>query len=375
MKKALRPAFTATIPVLCGYLFIGFAFGVMLRDIGFGSIWSFFCSLSIYAGSGQYLLVSLLAARASLVTVAVMTLLLNCRHIFYGLSFLETFHAMGRRKWYMIFSLTDETYSLLCSVKTPEGIDAGDMRFWIAMLDHSYWILGSVLGTIIGGILPFDTTGIDFAIHGYLRGAVAEHQVPHSRTDGAGCGSCVARHPRAGQFHPARHARNLRHAGRYARPSGKGGRLIMTTVYAIAMIAVAAVCTFATRVAPFLLFNGSKPIPPIIRYLGSTLPPAVIALLVVYCLKNVGWVRMVFPSCCASPSRRCCTSGSIITCCLSASARCFTWCWCKMCSFNPYAGADRCVRPFPIAVYRALLLFSITLQKAVDNSRFACYYI
>ena len=93
-----------------------------------------------------------------------MTLLLNCRHIFYGLSFLETFHAMGRRKWYMIFSLTDETYSLLCSVKTPEGIDAGDMRFWIAILDHSYWILGSVLGTIIGGILPFDTTGIDFAM-------------------------------------------------------------------------------------------------------------------------------------------------------------------------------------------------------------------
>ena len=71
---------------------------------------------------------------------------------------------MGHRKWYMIFSLTDETYSLLCSVKTPEGIDAGDMRFWIAMLDHSYWILGSVLGTIIGGILPFDTTGIDFAM-------------------------------------------------------------------------------------------------------------------------------------------------------------------------------------------------------------------
>ena len=122
----------------------------------------------------------------------------------------------------------------------------------------------------------------------------------------------------------------------------------MTTVYAIAMIAVAAVCTFATRVAPFLLFNGSKPIPPIIRYLGSTLPPAVIALLVVYCLKNVGWVTGThgIPNCCALPSRRCCTSGSIITCFPSASARCFTWCWCKMCSSNPYAGADRCVRPF-----------------------------
>ena len=141
MKKAFRPAFTATIPVLCGYLFIGFAFGVMLRDIGFGSIWSFFCSLSIYAGSGQYLLVSLLAAKASLVTVAVMTLLLNCRHIFYGLSFLETFHEMGRRKWYMIFSLTDETYSLLCSVKTPralmQAICASGSPCWITATGSS----------------------------------------------------------------------------------------------------------------------------------------------------------------------------------------------------------------------------------------------
>lgn len=164
MKKAFRPAFSVTIPVLCGYLFIGLAFGVMLRDIGFAPPWAFFSSLLIYAGSGQYLLVSLLAANASLVTVAAMTLLLNCRHIFYGLSFLETFHQMGRRKWYMIFSLTDETYSLLCPLKTPEGIDPNAMRFWIAILDHSYWIAGSVLGAVIGGMLPFDSTGIDFAM-------------------------------------------------------------------------------------------------------------------------------------------------------------------------------------------------------------------
>ena len=155
MRKALRPAFTATIPVLCGYLFIGFAFGVMLRDIGFTTPWAFLCSLTIYAGSGQYLLVSLLAAKASLVTVAVMTLLLNCRHIFYGLSFLETFHSMGARKWYMIFSLTDETYSLLCSLKTPSDVDPDAMRFLVAILDHAYWIIGSIIGAFIGGVLPF----------------------------------------------------------------------------------------------------------------------------------------------------------------------------------------------------------------------------
>lgn len=164
MKKALRSAFIVTIPVLCGYLFIGIAFGVMLRDIGYTSPWAFLTSLTVYAGSGQYLLVSLLAAHASLVTVAFMTLLLNCRHIFYGLSFLETFHQMGIAKWYMIFSLTDETYSLLCALRTPDGVDPNAMRLWIAVLDHSYWIVGSVIGAILGGMLPFDSTGIDFAM-------------------------------------------------------------------------------------------------------------------------------------------------------------------------------------------------------------------
>ena len=164
MKKAFRPAFAVTIPVLCGYLFIGFAFGVMLRDAGFAPPWAFLSSLTIYAGSGQYLLVSLLAAKAVLVTVTVMAVRVSYRHIFYGLSFLETFHQMGRKKWYMIFSLTDETYSLLCSLNTPEGIDPNAMRFWIALLDHSYWIFGSVIGAVIGGVLPFDSTGIDFAM-------------------------------------------------------------------------------------------------------------------------------------------------------------------------------------------------------------------
>ena len=164
MKKAFRPAFAVTVPVLCGYLFIGFAFGVMLRDAGFAPPWAFLSSLTIYAGSGQYLLVSLLSANASLVTVAVMTLLLNCRHIFYGLSFLEQFQQMGKAKPYMIFSLTDETYSLLCSLKTPADVDPGAMRFAIALLDQSYWIIGSVIGAVIGGVLPFDSTGIDFAM-------------------------------------------------------------------------------------------------------------------------------------------------------------------------------------------------------------------
>ena len=149
---------------MAGYIVLGLGFGVLLQSKGYGAGWALVMSGLIYAGSMQYVAIDLLAGGASLISAAIMTLMVNARHLFYGISMLERYKDTGAAKPYLIFALTDETYSLLCSVKTPEGIDAGDMRFWIAMLDHSYWILGGVLGTIIGGILPFDTTGIDFAM-------------------------------------------------------------------------------------------------------------------------------------------------------------------------------------------------------------------
>ena len=163
-RKALAAAFPVTVPVLMGYLAIGMAFGIMLEAIGYNFIWAFFMSLTIYAGSGQYLGVTLLATAASLGTVAVMTLLINFRHLVYGLSMLEKFRGMGWRKFYMIFSLTDETYALLSSVQAPVGVDAKNFYFAIALLDHSYWILGSVIGAVAGAVIPFSTEGIDFAM-------------------------------------------------------------------------------------------------------------------------------------------------------------------------------------------------------------------
>mgnify|MGYP001018898610 CR=1 FL=1 len=163
-SKAFRSAFPHTLPVMAGYLFLGMGFGILLESNGYSFIWAFFMSIFIYAGSMQYVAIDLLASGASLISTAIMTLMIQVRHLFYGLSIIDKYKDTGKKKLLLIHELTDETYSLLCSVKTPEGIDAGDMRFWIAMLDHSYWILGSVLGTIIGGILPFDTTGIDFAM-------------------------------------------------------------------------------------------------------------------------------------------------------------------------------------------------------------------
>ena len=163
-RKALSAAFPVTVPVLMGYLAIGIAFGLMLQEIGYNFIWAFFMSLTIYAGSGQYLGVTLLGAAAALSTVAVMTLLINFRHLVYGLSMLEKFRGMGPRKLYMIFSLTDETYALLSSARAPVGVDPRNFYFAIALLDQSYWILGSVIGAVAGALIPFSTEGVDFAM-------------------------------------------------------------------------------------------------------------------------------------------------------------------------------------------------------------------
>ena len=163
-RTTLAAAFPVTVPVLMGYLAIGMAFGLMLQSIGCGVGWAVLMSAVIYAGSGQYLGVSLLAAGASLPQTAFLTLIINFRHLVYGLSMLEKFRGMGARKLYMIFSLTDETYALLSSAKAPEGVDEHDFFFAVALLDHSYWIAGSIIGAVLGAALGFDTTGVDFAM-------------------------------------------------------------------------------------------------------------------------------------------------------------------------------------------------------------------
>lgn len=163
-RKVWAAAFPVTVPVLMGYLAIGMAFGLMLQAEGYGAPWALLMSLTIYAGSGQYLGVSLLAAGAPLAQVAFLTLMINFRHLVYGLSMLEKFRGMGMRKLYMIFALTDETYALLSSARPPVGVEERDYYFAVALLDQSYWVLGSVLGSLLGSALGFDTTGVDFAM-------------------------------------------------------------------------------------------------------------------------------------------------------------------------------------------------------------------
>lgn len=163
-RKALSAAFPVTLPVLTGYVSIGIAFGLLLQRAGYNFFWALFMSVTVYAGSAQYLQVELLSTAAGLGTVAVMAALINFRHIVYGLSMIEKFRGMGRRKGYMIFSLTDETYALLAGAEIPPGIAPGDFYFAVSLLNHGYWVLGSVIGGIAGRLLTLDITGIDFAM-------------------------------------------------------------------------------------------------------------------------------------------------------------------------------------------------------------------
>lgn len=164
-KNVFLIAFPYTIPVLTGYLAIGFAFGVMFQEIGYNWLWAAFMSLLVYAGSGQYLAVNFFVPGFSFLNMIFMTLMVNIRHIFYGLSLLDRTKKMApAKRWYITFGLTDETYSLLTGTKTPEGVDEEKFLFAISVMDQSYWIAGSILGSLFGAVVNIDMTGVDFAM-------------------------------------------------------------------------------------------------------------------------------------------------------------------------------------------------------------------
>ena len=159
----MRFAVKNTVPIFFTYLFIGIAFGILMSDAGYSVLLTTASSLFIYAGSMQLVMVPMMASGASLLSLAVMAFFVNARHVFYGIGFIEKFRRMGWRSPYMILALTDETYSVLCSVKYDEGLDQARASFLIALLNHSYWIFGSFVGACAGRFLQFDMRGIEFS--------------------------------------------------------------------------------------------------------------------------------------------------------------------------------------------------------------------
>lgn len=161
-KREFQTAAVDTVPVMTGYLFLGVGFGLLLHQAGYGPVWALAMSLFIYAGSMQFVAVGLLSAGASLATAAMTTLLVNARHLFYGISMVDAYKGAGRRKPYLIFSLTDETYALVS--KAPRGPEGQRYCLTVSALDHFYWVAGSVLGNLAGSLLPVELKGIEFVL-------------------------------------------------------------------------------------------------------------------------------------------------------------------------------------------------------------------
>lgn len=163
-RKALSATFPVTLPVLFGFVPLGIAFGLLMNAAGYSVFWAALMSLVVYAGSAQFMGVELLAATAPLPQVALMTLILNFRHMVYGLSMLEKYRDMGWRKPYLIFALPDETYAILSSGEVPQGVEPREYYLTVSMLNQVYWVAGTILGGLLGAALPINTQGADFAM-------------------------------------------------------------------------------------------------------------------------------------------------------------------------------------------------------------------
>ena len=164
MTQLLKRALKDTVPVLTGYLVLGFGFGILLHQSGYGVAWSFAMSLFIYAGSMQYLSVSLLTGGAGLLTAALTTVVVNARHLFYGISMVDAYKGAGKKKPYLIFALTDETYSLVSRDSAPEGLSRHGYCFLVSLFNQIYWVAGSVLGSGAGSLIPINYEGIEFVL-------------------------------------------------------------------------------------------------------------------------------------------------------------------------------------------------------------------
>ncbi|WP_027859178.1 AzlC family ABC transporter permease [Marinobacterium jannaschii] len=163
-QSVTAQAFRASLPVMFGYVPLGIAFGVLFSDLGYHWLFATLMGVIIFAGAAQFLAVGLLANQAGLAEVFITTFLLNSRHLFYGISLLNQLEVKGWRRLYVIFGLTDETYSLLTATKVDPGVDRGAFQFNVTAMNQCYWILGCTLGAWLGGQIEFSTAGIEFAL-------------------------------------------------------------------------------------------------------------------------------------------------------------------------------------------------------------------
>lgn len=164
-SKAMKQIFLDTLPVLTGYLFLGIGFGILLAEqTGMGALWAGLMGVFVFAGSAQYLTVELLKNGTDLVSVAIAIFLVNARHIFYGISMIDAYKNTGLKKLYLIFGLTDETYSLVTQKCPPAGMQRHTYCLLVTVLDHLYWVVGCLLGSLVRNFIPVSFEGIEFVL-------------------------------------------------------------------------------------------------------------------------------------------------------------------------------------------------------------------
>ena len=163
-RRALRAAFPHTVPILTGFLFLGMTYGVYMASLGFSWIYPTLMALTIFAGSMEFVTANMLLGAFNPLQAFAMTLMVNARHLFYGLAMLDRFRGLGWKKLYLIFGMCDETFSVTCSVRAPEGVDEGWFMTFVTLLDQLYWVLGAALGGLCGSLLTLNTEGLDFVM-------------------------------------------------------------------------------------------------------------------------------------------------------------------------------------------------------------------
>lgn len=163
-RRALKAAFPRTIPIMTGFIFLGMAYGIYMNASGFSFIYPFFMSMLIFGGSLEFVCVEMLLSPFAPVQVLIMAVMIQARHLFYGLSMLDKFKGLGWKKYYLIFGMCDETFSINYTAEIPDGVDKGWFFFFVTLLNHFYWFSGATIGGLVGSLLKFDTTGISFVM-------------------------------------------------------------------------------------------------------------------------------------------------------------------------------------------------------------------
>ena len=164
IRAALKCAFPYTIPIFAGFWFLGMTYGIYMNVSGFSFWYPLLMSLTIFGGSLEFVAVSMLLAPYAPVQCFLMALMIQARHLFYGLTMLQRYRGYGLRSAYMIFAMSDETFSITCSAEPPEGVDKGWFMFFITLLDQIYWVASAAMGAALGSVLPFSTEGVDFVM-------------------------------------------------------------------------------------------------------------------------------------------------------------------------------------------------------------------